>query len=488
MEDEEREKSEYQVPQLLHSFRAMDSKMSQLDDVLNEKLEKAFLKHTSQLLLHDVAKIGSEHDPIDLAYAVTRLPPAARVIVYENLPDLNAKIIFMINTGNNTRTAIFRQIDDAEIKSLVDNMPPDEAVHLLDSMSDRRLKRVLELLDPKKAQHIRELQKHDRHSAGRLMTNEFFAFPMSKTIGEVATVIRDNPGIELTRRIFVLTDDGELAGYVPGRNLIVNPDHVPLKHVMRTISHKVTADVSRDEVVDLVERYAIPALPVVDENDHLIGIITDEDVLEAMEDIADETIASIAGTTEDLSEREPMLKRFCKRAPWLLVTLCAGLLTATALTHFNDRRWFVVVPFFVPLINMMSGNVGLQCSTVLVRGMSTGDLSPGTRRAAVFNELGIGLLIGTSFGLLCGSIVYLLADQGFHHLGRTPLFLGFTVSCGVLFACMTATTLGALSPFIFARLRIDPAVASGPIVTAFNDVLSTFMFFFVAHTIDYFFS
>lgn len=485
--EEREEEGDYPPPLLLHSYRAMDSKMSQLDDVLNEKLEKAFLKHTSQLLLHDVAKIGSEHDPIDLAYAVTRLPPVARVIVYENLPDFNAKIIFMIHTGNNTRAAIFRKIDDLEIKSLVEKMPPDEAVHILDAMSDRRLKRVLDLLDPKKAKHIRELRKHDRHSAGRLMTNEFFAFPMSATIGEVASAIRDNPGIELTRRIFVLTEEGELAGFVPGRNLIVNPHHVPLRHVMRTISHKVTADVSRDEVVDLVERYEIPALPVVDENDHLVGVITYEDVLEAMEDIADETIASIAGTGENISEHEPMLKRFFWRAPWLLVTLCAGLLTATALTHFSDRKWFSVVPFFVPLINMMSGNVGLQCSTILVRGMSTGDLSPGSRRMAVLNELGIGLLIGSIFGVLCGTVVYILSHLGMHDLGHTPLFLGMTVSCGLLAACMTATVLGTLSPFLFARFRVDPAVASGPIVTAFNDVLSTFMFFFVARTIDYLF-
>ncbi len=461
-----------------------DSKTSQLDDVLNEKLERAFHKQTSQLLLHDIAKIASEHDPIDLAYAVARLPTSARIVVYENLYDLNAKIIFMINTGGNTRTAIFRQIDDKEIKSLLEKMPPDEAVRLLDDMSDRRLKRVIDLLDPKKAARIRELQKHDRHSAGRLMTDEFFVFHMNTTIGEVAAAIRDNPGIELTRRIFVVTDDDELAGFVPGRNLIVNSHEVPLRQVMRPVLHKVTVDTSRDEVIDYVERYEIPALPVVDHNDHLLGVITYEDVVEAMEDIADETIATIAGTAEDISEHEGTFKRFMWRAPWLLVTLCAGLVTASALTYFNDRNWFTVVPFFVPLINMMSGNVGLQCSTILVRGMSTGELTPGFRKRAILNELKIGLIIGSVFGLTCGILVYLIGDIGFNHLGKTPLVLGATVSSGILAACMTATTLGAFSPFVFARFRIDPAVASGPLVTAFNDVLSTLMFFLVARLVN----
>lgn len=462
----------------------MDSKTSQLDDALNEKLEQAFHKQTSQVLLHDVAKIASEYDPIDLAYAVTRLPSSARVVVYDNLPDLNSKIIFMINTGNNTRTAIFRQIDDNEIKRLIEKMPPDEAVWILDDMSDRRLKRVLELLDQKKAARIRELQQHDRHSAGRLMTNEFFAFHLNTTIGEVAASIRDNPGIEFTRSIFVLTDEGSLAGFIPGRNLIVNPHYLPIRQVMRPVLHKVFPDTSRDEVVDLVERYKIPVLPVVDEEDRLVGIITYEAVVEALEDIADETIANMAGTAEDVSEHEPIWKRFMWRAPWLLVTLCAGLVTATVMSHFSDRLWFAIVPFFVPLITGMSGNVGIQCSTVLVRAMSTGEISMGSRRDAITKELMIGILIGVAFGMLCGLVVYVLNELGIHQAQGESWVIGSTVCAGVFGACMTATVLGSFCPFFFARFRIDPAVAAGPIVTAFNDVLSTLMFFLVARIVS----
>jgi magnesium transporter len=470
------------------SSHLLDTKTGHLDDVLNEKLENAFHKHTPQVLVHDIAKIASEHDPIDLAYAATRLPPYTRILIYENLPDLAAKIIFMINASSTTRTAIFRQIDDNEIKCLIEHMPPDEGVWLLDDMSDRRSKRVLDLMDAKKAARIRELQQHDRHSAGRLMTNEFFAFHMNTTIGEVAANMRDNPGIELTRRIFVTNDAGELIGFVPGRTLIVNPHYLPLRQVMRSILHKVQADTSRDEVVDLVVRYKISALPVVNENNHLEGVVTYEDVVEAMEDIADETIASFAGTAEDVSEHEPIFKRFMWRAPWLLVTLCAGLVTATAMAHFSDRSWFVLIPFFVPLITGMSGNVGIQCSTILVRGMYTGELSAGTRNEAIIKELMIGLLIGSFFGILCGVVVYLLNLFGIHHVGGDPLAIGVIVSFGLLGACMTATVLGTFSPFFFAKFGIDPAVASGPIVTAFNDVLSTLMFFLVARILSIFFA
>lgn len=467
---------------------SLDFKTGQIEDVLNAKLEQAFHKQTSQIILHDIAKIAIEHDPIDLAHAVTRLPPTARVVVYDNLPDLNAKIIFMIHTGNNTRSAIFKQIDDQEIKRLIEGMPTDEAVWVLDDLSDRRLKRILDMLDSKKASLIRDLQKHDRHSAGRIMTNEFFAFKLGTTIGEVASQVRDNPGIELTGRIFVLNDEDELIGFVPERNLLVNPQYIPIRQVMQPILHKVTPDTSRDEVVDIIERYNISALPVVDDRESLVGVISYEDAVEAMKDIADETIARIGGTAEDYDEHEQIFKRFLWRAPWLIVTLCGGLITATAMSHFRDRFWFVVVPFFVPLIAGMSGNVGIQCSTILVRAMSTGTLTSNTLKEAITKELMIGLLIGSVFGIVCGSIVGMLNLFGVDQLGVDPLALGMTVSFGVLGACLVASTLGTFTPFFFARFRIDPAVASGPLVTAFNDVISTLMFFLVARTVYIFFS
>ena len=151
-----------------------------------------------------------------------------------------------------------------------------------------------------------------------------------------------------------------------------------------------------------------------------------------------------------------------------------------AMSHFKDRTWFLFVPFFVPLIAGMSGNVGIQCSTILVRGMSTGTLSSGTRRNAMAQELGVGLVTGSVFGVFCGCAVFLLNYLEIHEAGSNPLAVVVTVSLGLLGACLMATVLGTFSPFFFARFRIDPAVASGPIVTAFNDVLSTLMFFLIA--------
>ncbi|HXF28873.1 MAG TPA: CBS domain-containing protein, partial [Chlamydiales bacterium] len=198
------------------------SSVTAVNDLLIEKLENAYHKHTSQLFSDELAKIAVEYDPIDLAHVVTHLPLSVRHHVYDNLPDLPAKMVFMMNVSSNTRAAVMRHLSDDEVKRLVEKMPPDEAVSVLEDLPDRRLRRVLDLLEHKKAMRIRELLKHARFTAGRLMTNEFFAFPMETTIGKVAQQIRDNPGIELTRSVFVLNDAGELVGFVPARNLIVN--------------------------------------------------------------------------------------------------------------------------------------------------------------------------------------------------------------------------------------------------------------------------
>jgi magnesium transporter len=477
----ERESEEH-----VSSGNLMDSRTSLLDDELNERLEEAFHKTTFNIHLQDVAKIASEYNPIDLAYAASRLPPHARPVLYENLPDTRAKVLFLINTDGPTRGAIFRSLKDEEIRQVIDKMPSDEAVWVLDDLPERRYRRVLELLDTKKAMQIRELQKHSRKSAGGLMTNEFFAFPMETTISEAASFIRENPGIDMTRRIFVLDHKGGLQGFVPGRNLIVNPPHLPLKQVMRQIDHFVYADTSREEVVDLVERYKIPALPVLNEESLLVGVITYEDVVEAIEDIADETIAWMAGTAEDVSEYDHVFKRFLARAPWLLVTLFAGLISASVMSYFQmiEAELLSLIFFFIPLINGMSGNVGVQCSTVLVRSMAIGVLTAGKKGDAVVKEVTIGTMTGVIFGCLCGVIVFLLSGYEIGEFHGNPVQLGVTVAAGILGASLTATTLGVSSPFFFARIGVDPALASGPIVTAFNDIMSMIMFFVISGFIN----
>lgn len=467
-----------------------DSQTGRIDDLLKEKLEKAFHKQTSKVRLHDIAKIACEHSPIDLAYAASHLPPNVRPVLYENLPNRNDKIEFLINTDSDTRLSLFRQLDDVELKKIFDRMPIDEAVWVVEDMPERRFRRVMEMIDFKKANRIRELSKHDRNSAGRLMTSEFFTFKMDMTIGEVATYIRDNPRIDFTKGIFISNDAGELQGIVPARNMMINAPSTPLRQVMRPVLHKVTADATREEVIDLVERYRLSSLPVVDIDNELIGVIAQEDIVEAMEDLADETIARMAGTNEKFTSHDPILRRFITRAPWLIVTLLAGLVNVGVMSSFQKHEGGILTfaLFFVPLITGMSGNIGLQCSTVLVRIMAVGGLSSGSRKETIVKELLSGLFTGAIFGVTCGLVVYLLDMILGNPLGGvTPVAVAFIVSLGLVGACFAGTFLGVFSPLFFSRIGVDPAVSAGPIVTAFNDFLSMTIYFVIAWGVSYIF-
>ncbi len=464
------------------SANLLESKTSQLADILEEKLEAAFHQQTSTLALHHVVKIVSEHSAVDLSYAARRFPVSERLVLYENLNGILSKIDFLINADRATRVAIFRRISDSEAKEVIGNMPPDEAVDVLESVSERRYRKVLELLDPKKAAKIREINKHPRNTAGRLMTNEFFSFFMDVTIGEVSLKVRDNPATDLAMWIFVVNANGELQGYVPVRNLIINAPHTPLKQLMKALSHKVSPETSREEVVEIIERYKICVLPVVDSSDIPIGVINYEDVIEAVEDIADETMATMAGTVEKVTECESLLRKFLSRAPWLFVTLCAGLINVGVMSSFQsyEKGFLTFVFFFVPLITGMSGNIGIQCSTILVRSMAMGMLSKGNRREAIFKESVIGISSGVVFGILCGFAVYCLDFVGSSGSVIDPVLVGLIVSVGLMGSCVAGTFLGVFSPLFFARMGIDPAVAAGPIVTAFNDFLSMSIYFLIA--------
>ncbi|HEY4254973.1 MAG TPA: magnesium transporter [Chlamydiales bacterium] len=461
----------------------LESKTGQLDDLLKEKLENAFHKQTSKVRFHDIAKIACEHSPIDLAYAAAYLPPVVLQILYENLPGRDAKVKFIVNTDSETRLTLFRGLDDQELKKVFERVATDEAVWLIEDMPEKRFRRLMELIDSKKAARIKELKKHDRKSAGRLMTSEFFAFPMDMTIGEASVSIRDNPRIDFTKGIFVLNHAGELQGYVPGRNMIINPDTTPVRQVMRPVLHKVNPEATREEVIDLVERYKISSLPVVDIDNYLVGVITHEDVVEAMEDVADETIARMAGTNEKFASHDSILKRFSARAPWLLVTMLAGLMNVGVMSFFQKHEGGILTfaLFFVPLITGMSGNIGLQCSTVLVRIMAMGGLSFGSRRETIVKELLGGLFTGVVFGVASGLAVYFLdlATQG-SIVSSSPLAVASIIGAGLIGGCTAGTLIGIAAPLFFARIGVDPAIAAGPIVTALNDFLSMSIYFLIA--------
>ncbi len=455
---------------------------SSVDEILRKKLENSFDKKTLQANFHDIAKIASAYSAVDLAYSASHLPSAIRFSLYSHLPSQNAKIAFMTSAERSTRAAVMEEASEQEMKALFSSMPTDEATWVLDDVSEDLFSQIIRLLHPKKALAITKMRKCDRRSAGRLMTDAFFSFEMHETIGKAAEEIRDHPEVDFTKGIFLVDVSGHLQGYVPPRALIVNPKNTELKTVMQPILHKVHLDATRQEVIDIVERYKIPALAVVDEEELLIGVVTAEDIVEALEELADETMAKIAGTAESPSDDQTVFARFAARSPWLFVTLLSGFLNVAMMSssgkHFADAFMFIF--FFVPLVTGLSGNIGIQCSTVLVRSFAVGSFASTSRFESLVKELFSGLLSGLIFGMICGFSIFffeLLCGTGF---GPSPFAIALVVGSGLIGACFAGTFLGVFSPVFFVRIGIDPAISSGPIITAFNDFISMTIYFFIA--------
>jgi magnesium transporter len=286
----------------------------------------------------------------------------------------------------------------------------DESTWTIEDSPERRFRRLKDLIDAKKAIRNKELSSHDKKSASRLMTSDFFAFPLDMTIREATRCIRDNPNIDFLKGIFILNAAGHLQGYVPARSMMIYPGTTELHQIMRPVLHKVIAEASREEVIDLVERYKIFFLPVIDTDQTLLGVIAYADIVEALEELTDETFAHMAGTNENFTTQDSVFQRFSSRAPWLIVTIFAGLINVAVMASFQKHEEGILrfAICFVPLITGLSGNIGLQCSTVLIRIMALGGLTIATRRETISKELLSGFFTGTFFGITCGALVYFI--------------------------------------------------------------------------------
>ena len=449
-------------------------------------LEKVFYDQDIKIKTSEVIKLTSQFSAIDLGYAAIHISSSHRHLLYSNLPSCEDKIQFILNTDSDTRSILFERLSDFELKKLFESMPSDEAVWVMEDMKEEKIKKVFSLISPKKAYRIFELKRHAINSAGRLMTSDFFAFTMDMTIQAAVAFIRDNPNIDFNRGVFIINKDKELIGYVPSRNLIVNPPDTPLKRVITPVVHKVSPNNSREEVIEIVEKYKISSLPVVDEKNNLLGVITHEDVLEAVEDSQDEIFAHIAGVNDNIDYQSSLWKLFFARAPWLVVTLMAGLINVFVMSFFQkyEGGLLTFVLFFVPLITGMSGNIGIQSSTILVRNLAIGSFSNSTKKEMVLKELTTGVFTGIVFGLSCGVITYLLNSFFGSILNISPLAVSIIVGMGLIGACFAGAFLGVASPLFFSKVGIDPAVSSGPIVTAFNDSFSMIIYFLIAWLIS----
>ena len=404
----------------------------------------------------DIAELLEELELHEQQWIITHLDNETAALVINELdPELGSELL--------------KHFNEERAVEILEEMSSGDAADLLSEMPDQDQNRYLRLLQTEDQQDVRELMTYPEDTAGGLMTTEYVAVREDITVDKAIEVLREiAPDAETVYYIYVINLQNQLVGVISLRELIIASPRAFIRDVVRRNIVSVPVDLDQEEVARIVSKYNFLAVPVVDHDRSLLGIITVDDVIDVIHEEASEDIYRLAGAPgEDEEEEEeeffPRIKASLKaRLPWLFITMLGGLISGKILSKFSAEISAVVaLAFFIPLLTGMGGNVGTQSSTVTVRGIATGQIRSEDAYRVVMREAFTGLTIGLVLGIIVGIVAYWWQNK--------PM-LGVVVGLAMIGNMFTASTMGTLVPLFFKRVGIDPAVASAPFISTTIDI------------------
>lgn len=372
-----------------------------------------------------------------------------------------------------------------DLTALVETLPPDEVVDLLALVDDEVSERVLHAVDFERAAGLRELAGYDDDSAGGIMTPEVDMFPEGTRVGDAIKTLRkgEDDHAELGPGVFVVDGGQRPVGFVSDRELLTTPIHTSLEQVMDREIVTVHADDDQEQVAQVLSKYSLSAVPVVDDRGTLIGVVTADDALDAFETEAEEDFLRLVGTAPEEQTRLPVRRRVRQRLPLMALTVVGGLISAKILEVAGAGQDEGIstgdVLRYVPTILGLAGNVGIQSSTILVRGFATGEVSSEREVDVFVTEVATGATIG----LLCGLVTAIVATFTEAASGELALAFACSIGIGIAIAVTWAAALGCLVPMTCHRMGVDPAVVGGPFLITLSDVSGTAIFVAVAQAL-----
>lgn len=363
------------------------------------------------------------------------------------------------------------RLDTDTFARILNEMEPDEAADLLGDIAPEQVDQALSAIDS--AEEIRPLLEFEDESAGGLMTSAEVVLHKDITAGEAISHLRRvSPDAETVYYLFVVDDDVHLVGVVSIRDLVIVSPSTYIKDIMDPEVISVHADIDQEEAAQIMTRYDLLALPVVDADGHLLGVITHDDVMEVIEDEATEDIYRLGGVPSEKVSEVGMLPMLRTRTPWLVLNLGTAMISAVVLSLFEGTiAKIAILAAFFPIVAGVSGSAGTQTLTVTVRGLALGEIEPSNGLRALVREL----LVGIANGLVLGVLVALIALIW----QETPL-LGLVVGSATLLNLIGAGIAGVSVPMIMQVLRIDPALASPVLVTTITDTLGYLIYLGIA--------
>jgi magnesium transporter len=438
-----------------------------------------------QLLIETTRRLIRRQATANLTRIMTKTHPADVAHLLEYLNEREQRAIFDLIHDSEKAAEVLSEIDKALSAQLLEGMDKQRITEILQVMSsddragfvselpEELAEEILSLMAKKQSEQVEDLLSYQEDTAGRIMTPDFFALLDETSAKEAIEALQRASEAEMVFYVYVTDSRDHLVGVISLRQLITVPPTKTLKEIMVTDVISVRTDMDQEEVAQVAEKYNILAVPVVDEENKLVGIITVDDIIDVIREEATEDIMKMAGTSEDeFVYRDNVLKVSRFRLPWILTNLFGGLITGYLLWLFKVTiRDVLALVTFIPVITAMGGNVGVQSSSIMVRGFATGRVDFDSLKRFLFREVRVGMIMGITCGVAVGLVGYLWHGNA---------AIGLVVAIAMVVAMTIASTMGTLAPAFFKKMKIDPAIASGPFVTTANDITGILVYFGVA--------
>ncbi len=408
--------------------------------------------------------------PADLAQVFKELYDNDRSAVFSMLVERYARLAMeaLSELEPEIAAVLLEQRSADEIARLVQEIPSDDAAPLIDHLPDELSAAVLDLMRRKATSEVEGLLEYADQTAGRLMNPHVFALPEDLTAGEAIAAVQASRDVEMVFYLYVVDARRHLVGVASLRRLLLVAPETPLKRIMTTDPITAQVDTDQEEVARQVASYNLLAIPVIDEENKLAGIITVDDVIDVIKDEATEDIYRLAGVAGDETVFTPARESLRKRLPWLVVNLGTAFLAASVVKLFEDTiSQVVALAVFMPVVAGMGGNAAIQTLTVIVRGLALGELTWANSRKALIKEALVGIGNGVVLGLVAAAGAWLL--QGDPELGA---ILGLAMVINMFVAAVA----GTLIPLALGAANIDPALASSVFITTLTDVFGFLAF------------
>jgi len=450
-------------------------------------MRKELFKHEITLLRDTFGRLLRRHAETNLIKLINKTHPADLAIVFRYFNDDEQVQVFDLMQENDHTLEFLVELDDTIIEKLLNIENPDRIVNLIQNASTNdqsyilgtldqsQAKSVIDLLNKEEQEEIEEIMGYPEDSAGAMMATDVFTLYQDTTCGEALKTLQDQKDAEMVFYLYITNEDDSLVGVASLRALATTPSNTFLKDVMVRRVHSVRPETDQEDVAQIVAQYNYLAVPVVDSDNRLLGIVTVDDVVDVIREEATEDFLQMAGVGKD---REILLKSSWENAkvrlPWLFASWIGGVVAAYVIGSYEYMlENIIALAAFIPVIIGMGGNIGTQSSTIIVRGMATGRIEIGNELMILVKELKVGLILGILYGVLLGLFANLRFIETDPMLG---LVVGLSIACSMLIA----VTVGSFTPLILRKLDIDPAIATGPFVTTSIDILGVLFYFVIA--------